>query len=69
MRQILNLETNKVEIVEDQVATDAIAAGKAVPSIDPITVTEKKSVTKAPETAVQPQDIEVSAQDQAPEVK
>ena len=54
MRQILNIETNKIETVEDQAATDMIASGKAVPSIEqmdadlsdvetgPIVITETK---------------------------
>ena len=34
MRQIMNIETGKHYIVEDQVACDLIADGKAVPSIE-----------------------------------
>ena len=34
MRQILNIKTDKVEIVEDQMAVDMIASGQAVPHIE-----------------------------------
>lgn len=34
MRQVLNVASDKVELVEDQVAVDMIASGKAVPSIE-----------------------------------
>jgi hypothetical protein len=60
MRQILNLETNQVEVVEDQMATDMIANGTAVPSIDPIVEKVSKAVKTAPQTA---------ATEEAPEVK
>lgn len=34
MRQILNIKTGTVEIVEDQTAVDMIASGEAVPHIE-----------------------------------
>ena len=34
MRRVLNVASNKVELVEDQVAVEMIANGQAVPSIE-----------------------------------
>lgn len=64
MRQIKYIETNEIVIVEDQVATDAIASGKAVPSIEPITKSVAPEKTVATEKAP-----EVASFVQAPETK
>lgn len=63
MRQIKYVATNEVVVVEDQVALDAIIAGEAIASFDPIPAAAKpvaKAVEQAPE---------VQSFAQAPEVK
>lgn len=64
MRQIKYVATNEVVVVEDQVALDAIIAGEAIPSFDPISTKAVKPVEKAIEAAP-----EVTSFDKAPEVK
>ena len=52
MRQIKYVATNEVAVVEDQIALDAIIAGEAIPSFDPISgseVKKSKAVKSAPE--------------------
>jgi hypothetical protein len=64
MRQIKYIETNEIALVEDQEATDAIASGKAVPSIEPIQKSVEPEKTVATEKAP-----EVTSFAQAPETK
>jgi hypothetical protein len=64
MRQIKYIETNEIALVEDQEATDAIASGKAVPSIDPIKKSVEPKKTVATEKAP-----EINSFAQAPEIK
>jgi len=64
MRQIKYVATNEVVVVEDQVALDAIIAGEAIASFDPIPAAAVKPAVKAFEQAP-----EVEAFAQAPEVK